>query len=468
MTKRLKFSLLSVVFLLGYTNLSFELIVLRQLINFVGSNTLITSIVMTFVLLFLSMGYYLGSVTSFKHLALRRLNLKFLKLLILAYIVACTYPLITLYFMLANWAGIRSALGFTTVFGMFFLAIPALMLGFITSVIGRIIHRAQPDYTGRFMAIDTLGSVAGSLVSTLVIMPFWGVCATIILLTVLTALAVIFLSQKQHLLENILQVAVLIAFAIVVNKHSLFFAETRLVQDNAVSRIELQEADFDENQKAKSLIMHINGSMSSKISQDENLMFDYIRYINKTFVASLPQDTPRDILVLGAGGFTIGLKDSFHRYVFLDIEKDLKNISEREFLKKPLTPNKTFVAQDAYDYLLRTKEKFDLIVVDVYAAVQSIPLNFTTVDFFELVQKHLKPAGIMVANIITAPNFSTAFSRRIDNTLRFVFRQYLDRHVLQDFKAYGQTLTNVVYAYYNLVPDHNIYKLDQNAALYGQ
>lgn len=45
-------------------------------------------------------------------------------------------------------------------------------------------------------------------------------------------------------------------------------------------------------------------------------MFDYVRFINETFIASLPQDFPRDILVLGAGGFTIGLGDSFHNYTF--------------------------------------------------------------------------------------------------------------------------------------------------------
>ena len=53
MTAGLKYTLLAVVFLLGYTSMSFELLVLRQLINFVGSNTLITSVVITFILLFL-------------------------------------------------------------------------------------------------------------------------------------------------------------------------------------------------------------------------------------------------------------------------------------------------------------------------------------------------------------------------------------------------------------------------------
>ena len=77
MTAKLKYTLLAVVFILGYTSLSFELIVLRQLINFVGSNTLITSIVITFILLFLSVGYYIGSVARLAGRPVRQCSLLF-------------------------------------------------------------------------------------------------------------------------------------------------------------------------------------------------------------------------------------------------------------------------------------------------------------------------------------------------------------------------------------------------------
>ena len=76
MTNKLKLYLLSVIFLLGYTNMSFELIVLKQLVNFVGSNTLITSIVISTILLFLSIGYYIGSVISFSKYAIRLIILR--------------------------------------------------------------------------------------------------------------------------------------------------------------------------------------------------------------------------------------------------------------------------------------------------------------------------------------------------------------------------------------------------------
>ena len=77
----------------------------------------------------------------------------------------------------------------------------------------------------------------------------------------------------------------------------------------------------------------------------------------------------------------------------------------------------------------------------------------------------------MVANIITSPAFTNEFSRRIDNTLRLVFPQYLQRQVLRNYNPYqpdGEQLANVEYVYYNRPADNGFYSLNRNAALYGQ
>lgn len=104
-------------------------------------------------------------------------------------------------------------------------------------------------------------------------------------------------------------------------------------------------------------------------------------------------------------------------------------------------------------------------MVDVYSSVQSIPLNFVTVDFFQMVKEHLKNGGIMIANIITSPDFKNKFSQRLDNTLRIVFFKHnLNRQVLQ----FGQELSNVEYVYYNLPADNEIYTLNKSSAMYGQ
>ena len=207
MRNSLKFSLLAVVFILGYTSLSFELIILRQLINFVGSNTLITSVIMAFILLFLSCGYYIGSTVSLAAYPLRLKSIKLIVLLSFWYVGACSYPMIGALFRALMDVGVESVLLQVFIVSAILLPFPSATLGFITAAYGRIIHHFNSDYTGRFMAVDTIGSVSGSLLTTLILMPMFGVSMAVIFLTFLTSLCVVILSPKKDFVLNMMKCA---------------------------------------------------------------------------------------------------------------------------------------------------------------------------------------------------------------------------------------------------------------------
>ena len=118
--------------------------------------------------------------------------------------------------------------------------------------------------------------------------------------------------------------------------------------------------------------------------------------------------------------------------------------------------------------MLQNQKKYDIIFSDVYSSRRSIPLNFVTKDFFELLKKSLNPNGYLFMNIITASTFENDFSRRIDNTLRAVFPQYLSRQIIHDFELNSDELNNIIYIYHHLPKDDTIYTLDKNSAMYGQ
>ncbi len=467
MSSKLKFHLLFVIFLLGFSSLSFELIILRQLINFVGSNALITSIVMTVILLFLSVGYYIGSVISICQKPIRQYIQKLIVFTIFAYILACPFYLMQIYFYFLYFIGLKQTLVLVSLFSLAFLSLPSASLGFVTSVIGRYIHHFNVNYTGRFMAIDTIGSVLGSLGTTLVLMPFLGVAHTILFLIIANILAFFFIAKTKDIPFFITPLLMAFFLTLLFNNEKIMTGSHFLVKDDAVSRLEIFPVD-EENGTYLSKLMKINGSLSSKVSQKDELNFEYINFINQTFIDKLPKENPADILILGAGGFTIGIEDTYHQYTFLDIEKDLQKISEDLFLDKPLSQNKKFIARDAYLFLLNDTKQYDLIVVDVYSALQSIPMNFTTLNFFKLVKAHLKQGGIMIANIITSPNFKNAFSKRIDNTLREALGSTLQRTIIQPYNPYADELKNVEYIYYNLPQDDVVYTLNKNTSFYDQ
>ena len=150
------------------------------------------------------------------------------------------------------------------------------------------------------------------------------------------------------------------------------------------------------------------------------------------------------------------------------LSANLQLISEEKFLGKKLTPNKKFIFTDAYVYMINDKNKYDVIVLDVYSSLFSIPINFVTVDFFEMIKSHLAKGGIVIANIITSPAFNNKFSQRIDNSIKQVFRENLSRQIIGDFNPFSDRLVNVVYTYYDRPYDDEIFTADKNHAMYGQ
>lgn len=135
---------------------------------------------------------------------------------------------------------------------------------------------------------------------------------------------------------------------------------------------------------------------------------------------------------------------------------------------KKLTPNKKFIFTDAYVYMINDKNKYDVIILDVYSSVHSIPINFVTTDFLTMIKKHLAEGGIMIANIITSPTFNNKFSKRVDNTIKHVFRENLSRQIIGDFSPFSDELSNVIYTYYDRPADNKIFTADKNSAMYGQ
>lgn len=302
----------------------------------------------------MSLGYYWGSVVKLNKNRLRSLITRMIVSLNIIFIFASSYYLMEIYFIGMYFLNIKGFLIPVSVYCLTFIAAPSVFMGFITSSIGRIIHRYDTNYTGRFMAVDTFGSVAGSIGTTLILMPFLSVSATIMVLVGLTSACLLIICHRKEKLPSLILLIVFIIFCYLLNNENLINGTNYLVKDDAVSRLEIVPEDIVDN-KAQSLLMKINGSHSSKISADSSLIFDYIKFINDNFIKTMNDDNIYDILVLGAGGFTVGIDDTKNNYTFLDVEKNLRTITEEKFLQKPLSKNKKFVYQDAYLFMLTIK-----------------------------------------------------------------------------------------------------------------
>jgi spermidine synthase len=99
----------------------------------------------------------------------------------------------------------------------------------------------------------------------------------------------------------------------------------------------------------------------------------------------------------------------------VQIAKSLFNVRESKNLR--------LHTQDGRQFLTRTQNQYDIILLDAYYA-DAMPFHLATKEFFELAQRKLTPNGIIVANLISAvTGQSGRIARAFAKTERQVFPQ---------------------------------------------
>jgi predicted membrane-bound spermidine synthase len=447
------------IFINGYVSLSLELIAIRQVGIFAGNTAVTTSIIIGIFLAFMSFGYYHGAVLRLIKTNLRKLLYISFVIIALMIMFGGSHTLIEDYFTIMADMGIKSNIAGTFIYSLMFLSAAPYLFGLNTALMSRFLHRYNRDYTGKIMAIDTIGSVLGSLLTTLILMPMIGVNHTVIIVVFL-ALCGAYIAKPRK--KSLISFVIILAMTYAVNSDYYLYEQHRIVENNAVSTISIHDGD-DGNSK----LMVMNWSNASKFSKDKNLYLPYIKYIEDNIITKMPKDEQMDVLVLGAGGFTIGYDDHFHNYTFIDIDKSLLEVSEKYFLEEKLTMNKEFIVEDASQFLKYTPKMYDLIFLDTYSSQENIPQDLVTEEYLQRVKDKLKPGGIVVMNIISSPSFNNRFTMKFDNTVRKIFGHNIQRQVIGEFDAWnGEGNNNIVYIIYNKPNSGATYTHDKNTLIF--
>jgi len=473
-----------VIFIEGYVVLASELLAIRLLIPFAGSGTETISIIISAVLLPLAVGYHAGGRAYRKHFlrsaglgrasrSVRRILHRNILITLAILTFSLSYSFLEIFFTRLDTLGIQNRLAQTGLYCLIFLVTPVYILGQTVPLVSHYFSRRRlSEITGKMLFFSTTGSFFGSVFSTIVLMTYAGVNMTVIITLLMLASLSILLSRKIAGMGT-LACAVIVAVLLALNSGPAI-KSMNIVSSNAYNTVQI--AVPRDNPQSK--VMFLNRSQSSLVSTDPNDRFPYIAYIEDNFIAhlNLAGAAPREILILGAGGFTLGLYDTVNRYTFVDIDPALKEVAESSFLPGKLAENKHFIAASARAFLHSEKKLYDLIVIDTYTNVVSIPMETTTREFLLDAKKLLKDRGILVANIISSATFSDAFTVRYHNTFASVFPAFT-RQVIspanpwRDMEPGLTQMSNVVYSYYNTefagddtiyTDDKNSYSLDRN------
>lgn len=459
MSKKMRAWLLVLIFLNGFISLSLELVVLRQLSFWVGSSPVITSIIMGAFLGFMSFGYWLGNSERVRIRYIPKiLCASFLFISSLA-LFAASFPFVTSYFTLMYNAGITSGVIQTFIYSFVFLSVGPFLFGFNTTLLSRLLQVRNKNNTGNIMAVDTIGSVFASMATTLIMMPFLGVNYTVGLVILLGCICA--LLSYRHIWVWVVSL-VLLLFGGYINSDYVQYSKYGILVNNSNSTISVSEFGdirvLDMNRLAMSVYNMRDGTGAS-----------YINFVNDNFIYTLPNDRPRKILVLGAGGFTAGLRDTFHEYTFVDIEPTLKDVSEKHFLKQNLTPNKKFIVQDASQFLKNTPEQYDIILLDVYSNSFQVPEGLITTEFMARIKSRVAPNGVVLMNVIESPSFGDAYTRVFDNTFHSVFTRNTSRQITDQINPWvSDEISNIVYVYFNIENDGRVYTINKTPVIYDR
>lgn len=463
----------------GYVVLACELLAIRQLVPFVGSGTETVSIVISAVLMPLAVGYHFGG-TAYKRArkknkhrppSIRKILLKNILNSLIILSLGLSYVFMEIFFAVLSGIGFEHRLWQATLYSMLFLVAPVFMLGQTVPLVSNYFSRRKlSEITGRMLFFSTTGSFLGSVFSTIVLMSTIGVHNTVIVTLGMLVVLCIILAGKKF--DSV--IALMVFGVLCVMNSGALMKDLNIVSNNAYNTVTVSELKNDGG-----TLMTINRSASSLFHKNPEKIFAYAQHIEKSFIApiSAPGSEPRDILILGAGGFVIGYHDDVNHYTYVDIDAALKEVSEKHFLPETLGANKKFVPASARAFVRGDKQTYDVIVLDLFSNVVSIPMESVTQDFLMDVKKRLKPGGALAANIVASPTFTDRFSQRYNNTFASVFPSYT-RQIIGDFSAWPDQKShqvkignNILYMYFNhpfagdttvYTDDKNTYSLDRN------
>ena len=314
------------------------------------------------------------------------------------------------------------------------VSIPVLLLGAISPWALRLAVRGVEEtgrVAGRLYAVSTAGSLAGTLMSALVLVPLLGTRRTFLLYALALALvAAIGLRDRRWTAA----VPVVLLGLILLPAGTIKSADEgkRVIHEEETPYQYARVVERDDG--TRTLELNEGHAVHSRYRPDTVLTDDVWDGYLALPLASLRR-APREVVILGnAAGTTARAYEEFWPETWVDgveIDGALSDIGRRYFDMN--SPRLRVHTDDARPYLRRTEKRWDAVFMDAYRQPY-IPFYLTTREFYELVEKRLTARGAFILNIGHPPG-SDDLEKVVTRTLQAVYP-----HVMRDVITDTNTL----------------------------
>ena len=384
------------VFVVGISTLGAEIAAARLMAPFFGASTIVWANTIGVVLVALSVGYWLGGRLGDRYPSLRSLCFTVMAAAVLLALV----PLVARPFFDLSVDALDEIEAGAFVGSLFaVLILIAIPVGLAGTCSPWAIRLSVPDVehagrvAGRLYAISTIGSLLGTMLAALVLIPFAGTQRTFLAFAVVMALvAAAGLGWRAFAVPLALAAAIALPVGTVkATDEGRVIYETD--SEHQYIRV-IEESDGD-----RALELNEGQATHSLLRQGSYLTGDvWDGYLVLPFAAL--DAPPQRIAILGnaAGTTARGYGRYFPDTVVdgVEIDPELREVG-LEYFDMGSNENLTVYSEDARPWLRRAEGDYDVIMVDAYRQPY-IPFYLATREFFELVRDRLAPGGVVIVN----------------------------------------------------------------------
>jgi predicted membrane-bound spermidine synthase len=444
-----RFLLLITVFVGGMTSLGVELTAARLLDPFFGNSLIIWAVLIGMVLLYLTAGYYIGGKWADRKPFHR----------VLYQITAWTSLLIGVVPFIARPVLLWSVRGFAdydigllagSLLGVVALfSVPVTLLGCISPFAIRLSMeegsvQSSGNIAGGLYALSTVGSLVGTFLPVLLLVPNIGTRNTFLFFSFLlmaVSLVGLFLTLRTRALPYLLMPAVLLILVVALPGGVIKPAQYgKLIHEAESAYNYIQVVQWEDEVW---LQLNEGEGVHSVFKPDSVLtagVWDY--FLIAPFFNNPPFDADQvgSLALLGSAAGTVAKQ---YTAVFGPIPIDGAEIDPeiirvgREYFQMN-EPNLNVSAQDGRYFLAKSPRKYDVIAVDAYRPPY-IPFHLTTREFFGEAKRHLTDNGVVVVNVGRTTN-NWSLVEALASTLRTEFPNVY----LVDLSEPGYDLHNVL------------------------
>lgn len=401
-----------IVFIAGAGVMALEMVGARVLAPWLGTSIVVWTSLIGVILASLSLGYWQGGRLADRNPSARVLSKILCGAAFGVVLVAAFKSFILAALLEYEDARLPAMLGALLLFGP-----PSVLLGMVAPFALRL-RMQNVDSSGRvagnLYALSTLGSILGVFLTGFVLISYFGTTQILYGLAGLFGVCALLASREKPLAAGAaLGLTLVLAWASAsyerylagLGVHDVETAYSRVLvcesMDPATGRpIRIMTTCFKRLQSARFTDQPENSPDSLAANE---LVLDYTRFF-ALFERFVPH--ARNVLLLGGGGYSfptyaLGRFPGL-RMTVVELDPGVTELARRFFGLRE-TPRLRVLHADGRTYLNRTRDKYDVALMDVFTAHYAAPFHLATVETAERLSALLTDEGVCMVNVIAAP-----------------------------------------------------------------